>query len=234
MTSWRNVLPERERAIYEKGGHGKRQAFGQNPALLVIDVTYGFIGQKPADVLQSVEEFATSCGDVGWAALPNIKNLLSVCREKQRPVVYTRGNLATKRFLGGAARLGPQPDVQDEDAWNSEMQRRGQEIPDLIAPLPGEWVLEKSRASAFFSTPLAIYLRQQGVDTVLLTGCVTSGCVRATAVDACSHGFHTFVVEEGVFDRAEMSHLVSLYEMNAKYATVITLAEAIEYVSGQE
>lgn len=227
MARWQDVMPERDRAVYEKAGFNLRQPFGRKPALLVIDVTIGFIGSQPADVLQSVEEFSTSCGDVGWQTLPNIKRLLGACRERQIPVVYTRGNPYNKRFVGGVTKGDAPPD-------DPELARQRAEIPELIAPLANEWILEKPRASVFFDTSLATYLRRRDVDTVLVTGCVTSGCVRASVVDAFSHGFRVFVVEEGVFDRAELSHLVSLYEMNAKYADVITLAEALQFISRLE
>ncbi|MCL5960198.1 MAG: isochorismatase family protein, partial [Chloroflexi bacterium] len=158
-----------------------------------------------------------------WTTLPNIKKLLDACREKGLCVVYTRGNPVTREFIGVATKGHTR-------SGKAELSGDREEIPDLIAPRAGEWVLEKPRASAFFGTPLAVYLHQQGVDSVLVTGVSTSGCVRASVVDAHSHGFPVFVIEECTFDRAEMSHLVSLYEMNAKYADVVTLGEVLEYV----
>ena len=227
MARWQDIMPERDRVVYERAGFSTRQPFGKNPALLIIDVTTGFVGTKPVDVLQSVEEFRTSCGDFGWSALPNIKKLLDACRERQMPIVYTRGHAVTKRFIGSPVKGVGLPKDPETD-------RAGQAIPELIAPREDEWLLEKPRASAFFATPLAAYLHQKGVDSVLVSGCVTSGCVRASVVDGYSHGFNVFVVEECVFDRAELSHLVSLYEMNAKYADVITLDEALGYVQGEQ
>lgn len=223
MARWQDVMGERDREIYSKAGYCQRQPFGRNPALLIIDVTLGFIGTKLEDVLQSIEESRTSCGSSGWAVLPSIKQLLDACREKGMCVVYTRGDLSTKYLIGTPTKAGPRPE-------NPEVGLKRQEIPELVAPCAGEWILEKSRASAFFATPLATYLRMKGVDSVVVTGCVTSGCIRASVVDAFSHGFRVFVVEDCVFDRGELSHLVNLYEMNAKYADVITLAEALAYV----
>ncbi|MBI2954538.1 MAG: isochorismatase family protein [Chloroflexi bacterium] len=223
MTRWQDIMPEEDRAIYEKAGYCERQPFGRNPALLVIDVTTGFIGKRPENVFKSVEEFRTSCGDVGWDALPNIKKILDACRDKGLRVVYTRGSPTNARFVGNVTK-------RDLGADDQSRTVEAEQIPELIAPRSDEWILEKPRASAFFATPLATYLHMQGVDSVLVTGCVTSGCVRATVVDACSHGFRVFMIEEGVFDRARLSHLVSLYELNAKYANVITVDEAVEYV----
>ncbi len=223
MKRWQEVMPERDRGIYEKAGCGKRRLFGQNPALLVIDVTIGFIGRKPEAVLDSIEEFMTSCGEVGWEALPNIKRLLDACREKHIPIVYTRPDHIARTFVPGTTKVPITCPAKEFEEQNK--------IPESIAPREDEWVLEKAYASTFFATPLASYLRHRGVDSLLVVGCTTSGCVRASVVEGHSHGFSVFVVEECVFDRAELSHLVSLYEMNAKYADVITLAEAMEHVS---
>ena len=89
-----------------------------------------------------------------------------------------------------------------------------------------------ARASAFFGTHLITYLLSKGVDSLLVAGTTTCGCVRGTVLDGYSYGFPVFVVEECVFDRSRTSHLVNLYEMNSKYATVIELAEALNYVEG--
>lgn len=93
-------------------------------------------------------------------------------------------------------------------------------------------LLVKKYASCFFGTDLVARLQSRRVDTVLLAGCTTSGCVRATAVDACSYGFHTIVVEEAVGDRAELPHLASLFDIDAKYGDVVSLEEAAGYLDG--
>jgi nicotinamidase-related amidase len=104
------------------------------------------------------------------------------------------------------------------------------QIPDLIRPRPGEVVIQKTKPSAFFGTPLASYLTGLGVDTVLVTGTTTSGCVRATVVDAFSNNFRTLVVEEAVFDRGDLPHKANLFDMHSKYADVITVDEAKAYL----
>jgi nicotinamidase-related amidase len=108
---------------------------------------------------------------------------------------------------------------------------KAEEIPEPIAPLPSELVIRKIKASAFFETPLLTYLQYMGIDSLLITGATTSGCVRASVVDAISYGFRCFVVEECVFDRFELSHLVNLFDMNTKYADVISLEEALKYIA---
>ena len=102
----------------------------------------------------------------------------------------------------------------------------------MIKPLQGEFIVRKARASAFFGTHLITYLVNKGVDCLFVTGTSTCGCVRGTVLDGYSYGFPVFLVEECVFDRSRTSHLVNLFEMNSKYATVISLADALGYVEG--
>ena len=101
-----------------------------------------------------------------------------------------------------------------------------------IAPQPRELVIRKHKPSAFFGTPLASFLVQLGVDSLLLAGTTTSGCVRATAVDAFSQNYRVAVVEEGCFDRGQASHALSLFDLHAKYADVVSLAETLAFVEG--
>jgi nicotinamidase-related amidase len=112
-----------------------------------------------------------------------------------------------------------------------EDEAAGLEFVEPLAPLAAEIVVRKSRASAFFGTPLSTWLRQLDVDTVVLAGETTSGCVRATAVDAYSHGFGVAVVEEATFDRSPLSHKVNLFDLSLKYASVVHLDEAVRYLS---
>jgi len=106
-----------------------------------------------------------------------------------------------------------------------------QEIAEAIKPLPSELVIKKTKASAFFGTPLLSALHNLKVDSLLVAGTTTSGCVRATVVDAFSYNFSCFVVEECTFDRFGLSHLVNLWDMNAKYGDVITLDEALHNIA---
>lgn len=221
MRPWQTVFPGEERAIYEKGGYGQRQTLGERPALLIVDVTYSFIGRTRQNVLASIEEFRTSCGEVGWEALPRIRRVLEAARRAQVTVVFTKGDPEYKAFSGGSTK-----------GYTSEEARRlhTEAIADEIAPHSDEFVIRKTKASAFFGTPLATYLTAHNIDTLLVCGTTTSGCVRATVVEAFSHGYPVFVIEEGCFDRSSLSHRVSLYEMNAKYADVILLDEALQYL----
>lgn len=223
MRSWEKVIPEGDRALLRKAGFGAKQSFGVKPALIIIDVTRSFIGSIRQSVQESVAEYQTSCGEAGWAAVEAIKTLLEACRARQIPVIFTTGDPVMRQFLPGATKISTH--------LTATVDFRGEEIPDDLETLPSDLILRKAKASAFFGTPLAAYLEYLGVDTLLITGTTTSGCVRATVVDAFSHGFHCFVVEECTFDRFELSHLVNLFDMNAKYADVIAMDEALQHVN---
>ena len=105
------------------------------------------------------------------------------------------------------------------------------EFPEMIKPRANEFIVRKARASAFFGTHLITYLVRKNIDCLLVAGTSTCGCVRGTVLDGYSFGYPVFVVEECVFDRSRTSHLVNLFEMNAKYASVIQLKEALDYVN---
>lgn len=218
MREWQSYLPEEDRKIYEKAGYSGRLPLGKNPALLVIDVVLSFTGTRPMPVLEAIEEFNTSCGQAAWEALPRIKELLDSSRSAGIRVIFIKGNPVDRYFSGST--------TKEKLTWEQIQHTYSQPIHPMIEPLPTEYICQKSKASAFFGTPLASYLHRAGVDCVLISGCVTSGCVRATTIDAWNSGYPAFVVEEAVFDRSRHSHLTSLYELNAKYATVITLDEA--------
>jgi len=221
MKEWQKIFPEEERKVYEKAGYKGKQPFGRNPALLIIDVILGFTGTKPLEIMEAIDEFPTSCGKVAWEALPHIRRLLLACREAEVPVVYSTGDPEFKAAFGNATKRA---------VGKKDLEDRSMEFPEMIKPAEGEFIVRKARASAFFGTHLITYLVNKGVDSLLVTGTSTCGCVRGTVLDGYSYGFPVFVVEECVFDRSRTSHLVNLFEMNAKYANVIPLAEAMNYV----
>jgi nicotinamidase-related amidase len=223
MREWQTFFPEEERKIYEKAGYKGRQSFGRNPALLIIDMQLGFTGTKPMEIMEAIEEFPTSCGKVAWEAIPKIQQLLHACREAGIPVAYSTGDTDFKAALGNATK---------RKVGGKDYVKLAGEFPETIKPIEGEFIVRKARASAFFGTHLITYLLSKGVDSLLVTGTTTCGCVRGTVLDGYSYGFPVFVVEECVFDRSRTSHLVNLYEMNSKYATVIELSEALNYVEG--
>ena len=219
--SWKNVVPERDRLILERADFGGRQPWGHRPALLIVDVVRSFTGSKPQDVLEAINEYNTSCGTSAWDTLPRMRQVLDAARAAGVPVVYTKGDPDYKAICGGS--------VKNEDA---ERARRLHSTPiaDEIAPRSDEFVIRKTKASAFFQTPLAIYLVRHGIDSLIVMGTATSGCVRASVVDGFSHGYPIFVVSDGCFDRSQFFHDVTLYDLNTKYGTIVTAAETIEYL----
>lgn len=225
MKEWEAIFPEEERRVYEKAGYKGRQPFGRNPALLVIDVVLGFTGTKSMEILAGIDEFPTSCGTAAWEALPRIRELIDTCRKAEIPVVFSKGDPDFKSLMGNATKRA---------VTQTDREKLANEFPEMIKPREDEFVVSKARASAFFGTHLSTYLVGKGVDSVLVTGTTTSGCVRGTVLDAYSYGFPVFIVEECVFDRSRTSHLVNLFEMNAKYGNVITLAEALAAIKSLE
>lgn len=222
--TWREALPQDERAVLAKAGFGARSGLGARPAVLVIDVQYRTVGDEPLPIEQSIERFyRTSCGEAGWAAVGAIARLLAAARAAGVPVVYP--HVAPKGPID-AGRTGTKiPSLM-------EVPERGYAFVQEVAPQPGDLLIPKRHPSAFFGTPLVSYLVELGVDTVLLTGCTTSGCVRATAVDAASYNFRCAVVEEGVYDRSPTSHRVNLFDIDAKYGDVMALDAAVAYLDG--
>ncbi|MDE3111707.1 MAG: isochorismatase family protein [Chloroflexota bacterium] len=208
--AWEGLIPADEIEVYRRAGYQKRYGLGRRPALLVVDVEYNFAGLAGEDLLSSIARYRNSCGPMAWDAIPRIATLLRLARERGIPVAYTHG-------------------VTRPDTVRSP--RVGTDIVDELAPREGELVVAKEAASAFFGTSLVRHLVEWGVDTVVHTGCVTSGCVRASVVDAAAYGFKNAIVEECVFDRALVPHRANLFDMDAKYGDVMSLAEIEGYFS---
>ncbi len=217
MAGWEDVVPESEREIYRKAGFGKSARWDGKPALIIVDALWSFIGHEPVDVLSAIDEYPTACGQAGWDGLEKIAAGLEYFRNSGLPVVYVCADGSLRDIYGATTRTRNPVSLQDRDAF---------EIPEVIAPVAGEPIVKKTKASGFFRTPLDILLRKAGVDTVLLTGCTTSGCIRATAVDSHSLGFETILLEDAIWDRSSFSHAVSLFELSMKYASVATVDEA--------
>jgi nicotinamidase-related amidase len=218
MKEWMKLIPEEDLRTYRKAGFLADLKFGRRTALIVVDVTYGFTGSETATLEEAIQEFPTACGPSAWEAMPRIARLIGMFRELKLPVVFTQADLPATLFAGSATKSKrvalPKPKFND--------------FPPAIAPRSDEWVLAKTKASGFFQTPLTAYLIKEGVDTLVLCGVSTSGCVRASAVDAFSHGFATFVVDDCCFDRSYFAHCANLFDLNAKYASVLSLHEVAE------
>jgi maleamate amidohydrolase len=229
MATWDNILTQRDKEVFALSGYGKRAGFGQRPAVLVIDVNYNFVGDKPEPILESVKRFRNSCGEEGWQGVQRIRELLSDARKKHLPTFYTTGHddrTNTVAFGRWQAKNSRSTEDMTEE-WD-----KGNHIVEEIAPQQGDIVVRKQKPSAFFGTPLISMLNEVHADSVLLTGTTTSGCVRASVIDAFSYNLKVSVIEDCVFDRGQASHKINLFDMAMKYADVISLKEAIEYVRG--
>ncbi|HET7327124.1 MAG TPA: N-carbamoylsarcosine amidohydrolase [Nocardioidaceae bacterium] len=220
----REVPPMNEEAVaqeYEKlrgrlqaKGLGGEVGFGDHPALVVVDFALGFTDSRsPLAANLDAEIEAT-------------RSLLAAARASETPVIFST--------------VAYDPDGQDMGVWVRKIPANrtliaGSEwvgIDERLQRRQDEAVLVKKYASCFFGTDLTTRLLAHGVDTVILCGCTTSGCVRATAVDACSYGFRTIVVEDASGDRSSLPHMSSLFDIQAKYGDVVRLPTAVDYLDG--
>ena len=208
MNDWQRST----RADYERKGFAGRSGYGRSPVLLVVDFINAFT--DPATPLG---------GDFAWQ-INATRQLQDSFRRAGLPIFYTTiaynqdlrdGGLFVKKVPSLAILQKGSPMV---------------EVDQRIRPLAGERIVEKKFASAFFGTHLDADLRTIGVDTVIMAGCTTSGCIRASAIDSLQYGFHTIVVRDAVGDRAVGPHEANLFDIDAKYADVVPLAEVLDYL----
>jgi maleamate amidohydrolase len=221
---WDDLLTPTDRAVIDNAGFGKRRGFGTNPMLVLIDCQYNYIGaDKP--ITEQQDEYPGGGGEGAWRAIRTIEGLLEIARSIDIPILYTRNvQKRTIRFDSFAGKSTWDHSKTLEDA-------PGSRIVAEIAPRPQDLVIDKSYASAFYGTPLVNYLVGLRIDTMIMTGVSTSGCVRATAVDGVTRGFNVAVVADATADRIEASHKVALLDLWMKYADVIGSEEATDYLN---
>jgi len=208
MSDWQRDT----RLDYERKGFAGRSGYGKNPLLLVVDFNKGFT--DPTSPLG---------GDFG-RQLNATRQLQEGFRRLGLPIAYTT--------------IAYAPDLRDGGLFVKKVPslavlQRGSRLVELdeqLAPRPGERIFEKQYASAFFGTDLDSHLRSLGIDTVVMAGCTTSGCIRASAIDSLQYGYHTIVVREAVGDRAPGPHEANLFDIDAKYADVVSLWDALDYL----
>ena len=212
MAIWDDVIPEAERQIYAKGRMGEgRVGMGEKPAIIVVDMTYGFVDSA----------FPLGHSETGYPAAAAIRRLLDRARPLGVPVFYSLAKQGTSacergRWKGGGAAANP--GMRDPKANT---------IAHEIAPQPGDVVIAKTWPSVFFGTDLPSHLMYHRVDTLIVTGMVTSGCVRGTAIDAFSYNLRVIIPQECVADRGQTSHKVALFEIHMKYGDVLPLDTVI-------
>ena len=210
MGNWQSATG----AEYERKGFSARSGYGTRPALLVVDFINGFT--DPGTGLG---------GDFG-AELAVTAKLLAEFRARALPVFFTT--------------VAYEPNLRDAGQFVAKVPAlsilvKGStwvKVDERIRPRPSEQVVVKKYASAFFDTRLEMELQGLGVDTVVMAGCTTSGCIRASAVDSMQHGFHTVVVRDAVGDRAKTPHEVNLFDIDAKYGDVVSSGEVLGYLRG--
>lgn len=222
---WDPYLTDQDKAHVAAGGERPAFGFGEKAAVLSIDNYRWVVGDEPQPILESIQDWPGSTGLAGWEALANIKTLFAGARDAGVPVVHITGLPAWESGVAswgrGRGSADPEsPEVKDRNA-------RRFDIVEQAAPEPGEALMKKTAPSAFFGTPLMAHLNAIGVDTLIVCGESTSGCVRASVVDARSYRFNVIVVEECVYDRHQACHAINLFDMNQKYADVMSLAEVV-------
>jgi len=209
-------LPDQYREtfdFYVRKGFAARVGFGARPALLVIDIIRAFTDLR-SPLASNLDEQVDA-----------IRTLLSIAREREVPIVFST--------------VAYDAELQEAGIWirkipsNSWLVEGSEwvELDERLERRPREMLLVKKYASCFFGTDLAARLVSRQIDTLLIAGCTTSGCVRASAVDACSLGLHTIVVQDAVGDRAELPHIANLFDIDAKYGDVVELSEAVDYLA---
>ncbi|HEY7244455.1 MAG TPA: isochorismatase family cysteine hydrolase, partial [Xanthobacteraceae bacterium] len=197
---WDKFLTERDKAVFAASGYGARAGFGKRPAVLVIDVSFNFCGDRPEPVMESIKRWPNSCGEDAWSGVAAIRKLIDVARAKGVPVIYTTGSFRHDQWDMGS--WSWKNSRSDEWSGRTVSNLDGDTIVPDIAPEPQDIVVLKQKPSGFAGTPLLSYLTLLGCDSVLVTGTTTSGCVRATVLDAFSNNFRVIIAEEGCFDRS--------------------------------
>ena len=199
--------------FFKARGFGVKIGFGERPALIVIDMINGFT------------DASMPLGAPLESQLAAQKPLIDIAHERNIPVIFSTV-------------IYNDHDLKDAGLWAIKMKgtltlKAGTpavEVDERLDMQPTDSLLVKKYASCFFGTDLASRLMNQRVDTLIITGCTTSGCVRATAVDAVQSGFRPMVVCEAVGDRSASAHEQSLFDLNAKYADVVGLDETLQYM----
>ena len=216
---WRDIVPSDVLEIYSH--YARPTLVGPAPALIAIDL-YELSYQGGArPVAEIAKAFPSSCGEYAHAAIEPTRRLFAAARAAGLPVFYSTMDTRSDSL---------------PTAVTATKRRKISVDPSLYAirsdfrPQAGDVVITKQRASVFFGTPLAAHLTQLGVRSLIICGESTSGCVRASAVDAYSHGFHVVLVEECCFDRSALSHKVNLFDLHHKYADVMHLEEVIGHL----
>ena len=212
---WKDIVDEDTLEIYEP--YRREVRVGRNPAVLAIDLYNKAYQGGGGPVREVNRRFPGACGEHAWNALEPTRQLFAAARKAGIPVIYTTRHADTDGVRSTHRRMGR----ESEELYH---------IKEELAPMPGDLVIYKERASGFFGTPLIAHLRKLGAESLIICGESTSGCVRASTVDAYSYAFHNVVVEECTYDRSPLSHKVNLFDLHHKYADVMHVEEVIAHL----
>jgi len=218
---WDRFLSEQDRAAVAAHPATSKGA-GDRPVLIMCDLYRAAFGDRPLPLLESMERWPASCGLAAWEALPHARRALEAARSHGIPVVHLTGRTDLPGWGVGTPRTASET-RPDPDRYR---------IVDEVAPIVGEPVITKVAPSGFAGTPLLQYLGHLRADTVVIVGESTSGCVRATAVDARTNRLSVLIPEEAVFDRHEAPHAITLFDLDQKYADVVPLDDVVTYFEG--
>lgn len=211
MAIWDDVIPDSDKRMFRKARMGGEGSFGERPAVVVVDMSYGFVDSR----------YPLGNSEMGYPTANAIRSLLDTARLKNLPIFFTTGFSHSDPSHKGRWKSGGNDPAEDGLPDSNE-------IVEELSPLDSEVVIHKLRPSAFFGTNLVNMLIFHKVDTLIVTGMTTSGCVRATVVDAFSYNYRVVVPIECSGDRAVVSHKVSLFDMQMKYAHVAPLADVLQ------
>jgi nicotinamidase-related amidase len=213
---WQDVVPAEDIDTYRIF---RREVFvGPAPALVAIDL-YEMVYEGGARPIREIkQQYPYSCGEYAWAAIPPTQRLFAAARAAGIPIVYT--TVETRADTKPA-------DVAATHSNGVQFTDGPFAIRPEFAPQPGDLMVRKARASAFYGTPLQAHLTQLGVRSIIMLGESTSGCLRASAVDAYSNGFHVTIAEECCYDRSLIAHKINLFDLHHKYCDVMHVDEIV-------
>lgn len=214
LAKWKGFVPDEELETYRKAGFAQRIGMGRKPALLNIDTTYMFVDPK-----------YSMCGREMDSLIVALEKLTNAFRELGLPIYYSRRDDRSHPVYRGAWNYK----LSEPDSFQYAKDPVADQWPESYGPRPEDRLILKNKPSCFFSTPLEAFLRYDDVDTLIVCGVSTSGCVRAGAVDAFSHNFRAIVVQEACGDRSPQAHQANLFDMDMKFADV----ESLDYVLEQ-
>lgn len=212
-----DVIPQHDRDVRQRAGIGQRVGFGERIAVIVIDMCRYIVEERSP----------LNCGEQGWTATHAIAKLIEAARSRGIPVIYSTQRTAEPYTANTGGRLLSKA-IADDSAFANELWPH--EILEEVEPHPDDVVLVKPKPSFFFGTQLNSVLINERIDTVIITGAATSGCVRATTDDAAALNYRVIIPQEAVADRYTLSHQVTLFDIDSWLGDVMPLDDVISHI----